>query len=260
MTYADCSPEPDKLLLVLNGCEERLQAVLGSHKPEGDSLLIAAREWTVPGQSVKHLIPGIQEVLSGLGLTPDHLGAVACTRGPGSFTGMRLVLAAAMGLAAGQNIPVAGIDYLPLLASNIPCVDNIPLNVLTYARRGQVYMQSFENGKACSAPEAMRIGQACELLVRQNTPARVMGSGVRKNLEEIETAIAKKSDLTVIPAEFDNPNPATLLRAGVSGNFAEGDIEPLYLRASDAEDNLPEIARKRGIDPEEALSKLHKYS
>ena len=56
----------------------------------------------------------------------------------------------------------------------------------------------------------------------------------------------------VLPPEFDTPAPAVLLAAARTARFSEEPPAPLYLRKSDAEDNLEAIAAARGIDPAEA--------
>lgn len=261
MTSAACSPEKESLLLALNGCEERLQFVLGRPEDDGSCTLLASRQWTVPGQSVKYLVPGISETLNGFGIRTDSIERIACTRGPGSFTGMRLVLAAAMGLAAGGGQQVAGIDYLPLLASSpLQLVQGV-LHVLTYARRGQVYIQTFESpGKALCVPKAATFAEAAEHVRRHAPDAALLGTGVRKNAEAMAALLEEMPFLRVLDACWDNPAPESLLHSAHCAEFLSGDIEPLYLRASDAEDNLPRIAAKRGIDPVEASRRLHKYS
>lgn len=258
MTSADCSHDGTGLTLALNGCEERLQFVLGSES----GTLLASRQWTVPGQSVKFLVPGIAETMESLGLPMKDISRIAAVRGPGSFTGMRLVLAAAMGLAAGHATPVAGLDYLPLLAAGpAPLLDGV-VHVLTYARRGLVYMQSFDAPQALlqSAPRALGIAEACEAVAGGDPLACLLGSGLRKNPEQIAALTAHMPGLRILDARWDNPTPETLLRAALNAEAVPGDIEPLYLRASDAEDNLPQIAAKRGMDPEQAQKRLYKYS
>ncbi len=249
------------LTLVLNGCEERLQFVLGN-ETDGRITVLASRQWTVPGQSVKFLVPGIAETMSALELPMERISRIVAVRGPGSFTGMRLVLAAAMGLAAGKNTPVAGLDYLPLLASGPASLLDGTLHVLTYARRGLVYMQSFvaPGGTPQESPQALTMGEACARICKGDPNATLLGSGLRKNPEHMQELTTQMPGLQILDTSWDNPSPDILLRAALNTHAEPGDIEPLYLRASDAEDNLPGIAAKRGLDPEEARKRLHQYS
>lgn len=258
MTSVGSSHKPHDLLLALSGPEERLQLVLGEPGPDGFRLL-ASREWTVPGQSIRFLVPGLDETLRGFGITMDAVSRIACVRGPGSFTGLRLVLAAAEGLAAGKGLPLAGLDYLELLAQGpAPLVDG-PLHVLTYARRGLVYLQSFD--APATAPlgpvTALTLNEAAQRMAEHGPAAHLTGSGLRKNPEFFAEMASENPGYTLLPAQWDNPTPQTLLDASTRADFGSESIEPVYVRATDAEDNLPTIAKKRGLDPDEARKRLN---
>jgi len=248
---------PHDLTLVLAGAEERLQLVLGQPGPDGLGLL-ASRQWTVPGQSVRFLAPGLKSVLDEFGLDTSVLARIACVRGPGSFTGLRLVLAAAEGLAAGLGLPLAGLDYLPLLASGPGPLLTGPLHVLTYARRGLVYMQSFRcPGLAEITPlDAVSLEQATARMAETGPEARLMGTGVRKNPAFFADLLQAKPGYALLDAAFDNPAPEHLLAAARNDAFSDESIEPIYVRPSDAEADLDRIAAKRGLDPDRARQKL----
>jgi len=257
MTSADCSHKPGGLTLALAGCEDRLQLVLGQPGPDG-CVLLASREWTVPGQSVRFLIPGLEQTLRGFGAGMESVSRIACVRGPGSFTGLRLVLAAAEGLAAGHDLPLAGIDYLPLLADGPAPVAAGLIHVVTYARRGLVYLQSFAaRHRAPQGPvRALAVADAAAHVAAQGGPALLLGSGLRKNLDTFTGLARSRPETTLLPPRFDAPAPQTLLEAACLARFGQASIEPVYVRPSDAEDNLPHIARQRGLDPEEAQRRL----
>jgi len=254
---AACSHKPRGLTLALSGAEDRLQMALGEPSETGWTLL-ASREWTVPGQSVRFLAPGIRETLDGFGVTASAIARIACVRGPGSFTGLRLVLAAAQGLAAGTGVPLAGIDLLPLLASGPGPLLTTTLHVLTYARRGLVYLQSFQAPSLTPlAPlTACTLDEAAERMASQDTPAHLTGSGLRRNPDFFADLAARMPGLTLLPARWDTPSPELLLAAAMSAQYAHSPVEPCYVRPSDAETNLPQIARQRGLDPDEAAKRL----
>lgn len=256
MSAASCH-KPSNLLLAMGGTEERLQLALGEPGPDGYRLL-ASREWTVPGQSLKFLMPGLKEVLDSFGITVADIDKIACTRGPGSFTGLRLVLAAAEGLAAGSNAKLAGLDYLPLLASGPAQITNGILHVLTYARRGLVYLQSFNvpSLHEASPLASLSLDEAAEKLASMSDTAYLMGSGLRKNPDFFSKLAESNAGYTLLPALWDNPSPQLLLDVAAKAEFAETSIEPVYFRATDAEDNLPTFAQKRGLDPDEAVRRL----
>lgn len=231
--------------------------VLGQPGPEGYRLL-ASREWTVPGQSIRFLTPGLKETLGSLGLAVGDIDRIACVSGPGSFTGLRLVLAAAEGLAVGTGALLAGMDYLPLLATGPAPLINGTLHVLTYARRSLVYLQSFmvPSLEPLSPLLSLTLDEAAEQMARFDDNAHLMGSGLRKNPDFFTQLAANRTGYTLLPAQWDNPSPQLLLDAALRETYSEESIEPVYVRATDAEDNLPTFALKRGLDPDEAVRRL----
>lgn len=74
--------------------------------------------WDSPHAHQEHLLPGIESLLAERGLAPGQLGAIAVVTGPGSFTGLRVGLAAAKALAWGLSIPLFGVNRLEAMASN----------------------------------------------------------------------------------------------------------------------------------------------
>ncbi|EGB13222.1 peptidase M22 glycoprotease [Pseudodesulfovibrio mercurii] len=252
---------PHDLTLVLSGPEERLQLVLGQPGPDGPLSgmpLLASRQWTVPGQTVRFLAPGLRGLLDEFGLDVADLARIACVRGPGSFTGLRLVLAAAEGVAAGLSLPLAGLDYLPLLAAGPGPLLTGPLHVLTYARRGLVYMQSFRCPDLAEiAPlDALTLEQAGERMAGFGPDAHLMGSALRKNPAFFADLAQANPGYVPLNAAFDNPAPEILLETAARATFAHDSIEPIYVRPSDAEADLDHIAAQRGLDPDEARRKL----
>ncbi len=106
---------------------------------EDGSLAAELRE-EVPTHTPR--IPGaIEGLLQEAGLSAGRLAAVGVTRGPGSFTGLRVGLAAALGLGKGLGIPVYGLSTLEAVARAFPGEGRGV--VLLDARRGEVYAQPF---------------------------------------------------------------------------------------------------------------------
>jgi tRNA threonylcarbamoyl adenosine modification protein YeaZ len=138
---------------------------------------------------------------------PDELEAIVVGRGPGSFTSIRIGLAAARALALSLNLPVAGASTLDAYASGVvPVID---------ARRGEV----FAPGPTVARPEELEVEG--KLLA---------GDGAVRYRETFERAGAE------VPADDDPvhvPDPLLLLeRAGAFGAAAL--VEPLYVREPDA--------------------------
>lgn len=276
MTSSGSSKAPvrSKPLLILNAAEERLQVVLAVSDPNESGLtLAAAYETTVPGSAGKFLVPSIRRVVKDHGYTPQDLHRIGCVRGPGGFTGVRQILATALGLAEAVGIPLAGLDYLPLLAAQFQRTLGHGPNsgtaaVLVRAGIAKVYYQAFAVGpdtpaSPLSEPCVAGPQEISAALAHLPAPVFLMGSGLRRHhphpaflsAEEIET----RGWITIDPL-FNHPSAETLIHAAGTAEFTDAPIEPLYLKASDAEENLPKIAAARGLDPEKAQRDLQLFT
>jgi len=239
--------------LVLNGTEDRLQLVLAQ-----DGVAGAAQEWTVPGRAMQFLTPALKGMLDSLSLTTADLSGIACVRGPGSFTGIRMILGTALGIARAAELPLAGLDYLPLLAAGPQPLVTGTVAVLTHSRTRQVYLQCFTapDGTPLGGPQPLSLDAAGEELSRIEGPVFLLGSGLRRNAEFF--AELELNQGTILSARFDHPDPDVLAEAALHAEYSDAPIDPLYLRASDAEDNLSYIAGKRGINADEAAERLNR--
>ncbi len=188
------------------------------------------------------------------GVSVHDLGGIACVRGPGTFTGLRVVISVAMGLGLGANIPLAGLDYLPLLAAS-PCQPKgDEVWVCTYARRGMVYLQGFSQDQTpLGPPEALMEPDALARLQGRSKSLCLTGTGLRPNPGLWQDNLPQA---TLAHPVCDHPHPQVLLEHAQAATYAHEPIEPLYLRVSDAEANLAAIAAKRGLSLEEARKVL----
>lgn len=89
------------------------------------------------------LLRQAQELLHGCGLSVSDIDAVACAAGPGSFTGVRIGVAAAKGFAWARELPCLGVSTLEAMAWQGACFDGAILCAMD-ARRAQVYCAAFE--------------------------------------------------------------------------------------------------------------------
>lgn len=87
----------------------------------------------------ERLLPLLEEVLAEGGIGWRDLKAIAVGTGPGNFTGVRISVAAARGIALGLGIPAVGVTRLEALAHGLPR----PVTVVEDARRGAAYVQAF---------------------------------------------------------------------------------------------------------------------
>ena len=99
----------------------------------------------------ERLLPLLEELLAEGGIGWHDLAGIGVGTGPGNFTGVRISVAAARGLALGLGIPAIGVTRLEALAHGLPR----PVTVVEDARRDEVYLQHFAEtgpGPASLAP------------------------------------------------------------------------------------------------------------
>lgn len=126
--------QPEPLILAFDTSAAHCAAALLS----GDRLLGLRHEAMDKGQA-ERLIPLLDEVLGEAGFAWSDLTALAVGTGPGNFTGVRIAVAAARGLALSLGVPAIGVTALDARAYGLPR----PLAVVEDARRGEVYLQEF---------------------------------------------------------------------------------------------------------------------
>ena len=162
-----------------------------------------------------------QAVMAEAGLAFDRLDRIAATVGPGSFTGLRVGVAFAKGLASALSIPAVGVGTLEALAAEAKGLAAAVID----ARRDQVYLQVFEDGQALMAPDGLGIGTALARIAElaMGRDVTLIGSGAPL----LASALPGAAILT--PEGCDARGVARL----ASGR-AVTPIRPLYLRAPDA--------------------------
>lgn len=106
----------------------------------GDRIAASRHEPMEKGQA-ERLLPMLEALLAEAGLAWPDLTALAVGTGPGNFTGVRIAVAAARGLALSLGIPAIGVTRLEALAHGLPR----PLWVVEDAKRGEVYAQRFDS-------------------------------------------------------------------------------------------------------------------
>ena len=154
----------------------------------------------------ERLIPLLEEVLAEGGIGWPDLKALAVGIGPGNFTGVRISVAAARGLALGLDIPAVGVTRLEALALGLPR----PLRVIEDARRGEVYVQDFTN----AGPGPARLATADSVEPLANVTGSAAGDGALPAAMPLAEAIAR---IAATRAASPQPRPA-----------------PFYLRGADA--------------------------
>jgi tRNA threonylcarbamoyladenosine biosynthesis protein TsaB len=142
----------------------------------GDSLL--ERSELAPRRHAELILPMIDSLLAEAGLSRRRLDGIAVGRGPGAFTGVRLGVSVAQGLALGLDIPVVPVSSLAALAQDVPASDAAILAVID-ARMGEIYTGTFRRA-ADGLVEALgeeSVDRAEKLILPQSKQWSVIGSG-----------------------------------------------------------------------------------
>lgn len=148
----------------------------------GDEII--ERSEIAPRRHAELILPMIESLLGEAGISRRQIDAIAVGRGPGAFTGVRLAISVAQGLALGLDIPVVPVSSLAALAQDAPADIDAPILAVIDARMGEVYAGAFRRGAdgIVVAISAESVGPASRLVLPQSTPTRgqpwsIVGSG-----------------------------------------------------------------------------------
>ena len=176
------------------------------------------------------LIPLIERVLKSAGASFDSVDRIVTTIGPGSFTGLRVGISAARGLALVSGKPAVGVTTLAaLIAPYITESDAVPVVAALDARHGNLYLQMVgAGGRTLVAPRASSLRDAIRAVALG--PVRIAGSGA--------AMLAAHWPQNVAPPLVIDPRPAPdiiwVARLGAAADPAHAKPRPLYLRPADA--------------------------
>ena len=187
---------PEALILAFDTAAAHCAAAVLS----GDRIVASRLEPMDKGQA-ERLLPLLAEVLAEAGIGWADLVALAVGTGPGNFTGVRIAVAGARGLALSLGIPAIGVTRLEALAHG----HARPVTVIEDARRGEVYVQGFTD----AGPQPARLAPA-------DAPGAVLGAiiGAADAVLPLTEAMAR---IAATRLGASHPRPA-----------------PFYLRGADA--------------------------
>lgn len=187
--------------------------------------LLARRFAAMARGHAEALAPMVEAVMREAGVAMADIGRIAVTTGPGSFTGLRIGLAMARGLALALDIPLVALGTLKALSLNVASGTGRPVAAAIDAERGEVYLAVFDaDGRERVHPQAARLQDAPELLP---DGALLVGTGAGP-LAEAARALGR----TVTRADApDLPNAAAFAAYAATLKPLAAAPEPLYLRA-----------------------------
>ncbi len=203
---------------------------------DGDRVLAEIAHGDPRGHA-ERLFDLVDRVLVASGRARADIGLVACDVGPGSFTGVRIAVASAKGIAEGLGVPLCGVVSLDAMAAQARAAS--PSHALVAAaidaKKDELYVAVYEGDRVLSPPSHVPRSEAAE---------RVLAvTGGRPFV-----SIADAADLAAFApgaalALVEPPSAAVVARLGASRFAAEGaasssfdpaEVVPLYVRAPDA--------------------------
>jgi tRNA threonylcarbamoyladenosine biosynthesis protein TsaB len=219
---------PRLLILETSGRTGQVALALGGE-------LRGVRRLDEARRNARDLAPATAALLAEQGWRPRELQAVIVSRGPGSYTGLRVGIMSAKTLAYATGCALLAVDTFAALALQAP--PSVPrIDVLADAQQEKVYVQSFvrsANGWQPSTELAIR--RVADWLAAREPNAWATGPGLLKWASRLP------ADVPQLDASLWEPQPASLLHIGLA-RYLTGErddpwtLEPLYLRPSSAEE------------------------
>lgn len=196
--------------------------------------LLARRTLESGRHQARDLAPAIAELLHDQGWVPRDLAAVVVSRGPGSYTGLRVGIMSAKTLAYATGCRLLAIDTFAVIAARMPA-ECERVTILADAQKESIYLQTFARQHAgWEAQTELSIRPVADWLAERDTLDWVSGPGLLRYAGQLA------AEIRVTPQEYWLPGLDGLLELG-GQRFQAGQrddlfaLEPLYLRASSAE-------------------------
>lgn len=204
---------------------------------------LAALSASVQARHGEVLLPYIEQVLSLCGLQFREVGLIAVGLGPGSFTGVRIGLATAKGLALSGGIPLVGVVSLRALARGLGPAPALAVPLVD-AHRGEVYGAVYRLGPdgidgellaPFHAPPAEALRTLADV-IGDGAPV-ICGDGARRYADVVRDVLGRRA--VVASPAYDTPRATMIALEAITQHTLHGasdlaSIEPMYVRPSDA--------------------------
>ena len=184
------------------------------------------------------LMPIVEHILKNTGLSLSDMDAIAVAAGPGSFTGIRIGVAAAKGLAFAAEKPAVGVSTLAAMARNVAFCDGLVVCAMD-ARRQQVYNALFEakDGRLTrlTPDRAISLEALAEELAGDPRPKTIVGDGAQLCFAHLTGAgiPCRKAPAHLI---MQNAMSVALEAETMADAFVSAQaLEPVYLRPAQAD-------------------------
>jgi tRNA threonylcarbamoyl adenosine modification protein YeaZ len=191
----------------------------------GDDRMVKSSE-EVERSHGQMILRKISTLMESAGATPASLAGIIVCTGPGSFTGLRVGIAVAKGIAVAREIPVAGVSLFDVAASRLSSADG-PTKILVLQRRGEYLAATMTSGRYDR--DQVKTLTIAEIL------ATVVGSRFA-TIGPVESGLTEQIGTMLHTVEYD---ASDLILIGESRLSTGGDnidsLEPLYFGKSQAE-------------------------
>ena len=224
--------------------------------------LTASVEAEARRASNTQLLPRIDAALAEHGMAREDIACVAVGRGPGSFTGVRIAMATAKGIASALEVPLVGVSSLDAVAWNAWAAgERGPLSVVADAMRKEVYpVRYLLNDTGIERLEADRVVKAEDAareLAAEGDPAEEDASSQVSARLLVGDALKKYGELfagcgVALPAELWTPTGRGLLLA-LQAAWRAGEADPLDARRHDPAFALPVYTRLSDAEENERI-------
>jgi tRNA threonylcarbamoyl adenosine modification protein YeaZ len=211
-------------------------------RTDGAASSLHARQEAMARGHAEALMPMVAEVLAAACIAARDLDLIAATEGPGSFTGVRIAIAAARGLALATGAKLYGTDSLTVMARTAlgsGLSPKGPFAVAVDARRGMIYLGIYdEAGERRDGPLLVSPDNAANLVPRDlclavGSGATLLAESCAQQGRRIETALPELQ-----------PSAASLAKIALDARATVPVLRPLYLRPPDARPQQPSVARR----------------
>jgi tRNA threonylcarbamoyladenosine biosynthesis protein TsaB len=205
-----------------------------------DGAVLAHRFQAMARGHAEILMPMLRDAMAEAGVGFAALGLIAATIGPGSFTGIRVGLAAARGLALATGLPAVGITAFEAIAEAVEA-EGAALVVAIDSRRAELFVQVFAAGIAPDPPRAVAPADLAAILPQGKLV--LAGDGAERAAAALLTAGRVASVASVTAPDARHVARVALRRRSAGGGMPA--LQPLYLRAPDVTLPMPQGAAPR---------------
>jgi len=227
-------------LLAFDTCLGAVSAAVCRVDATGLYVLAEAYEARTTGHA-ERLMPMVDETMARSGIELSRIDRLAVSLGPGSFTGVRIGVAAARALALATGKPAVGVTSLAAMAHEARQVlgDKAKERLLAVAvdARGMTYVQLFEDDGATSAPMLLAPAEAAAMIGTRRSC--IVGSAAVAVADAVAGAQAEAALVDLQP----HARAVAALAVGLAPTHP---LRPLYLRRPDAklqsDKSLPRVA------------------